>query len=259
MTFAANDLGLLLLQLGGRLGRQLPRLSPPPEAYPAGEPAFAEFSGPEAGGWYNVAARSTAVSAAGCCDCGQPTRRDGRIAARIWRFCGPPREARRDPPSWRFRYASIARSRSGRRTRQGGMRGLNFGAIAGILDSAGLAAAQGERTTSQLAVAGLAGGRGTGGRYGILDRQQHHARLTRSIPALSTGNRNGANPLPGPALRRSGFGGVVAKKRRQLTSLRRARAAMEFDVHLAANVQAFNYAVASRLEPYQRPPEHVEQ
>ncbi len=51
---AAGDVGTLLLQLGGRLGRQLPRGAPPPEAYPAGEPAAAGVAGPDGAGWYTA-------------------------------------------------------------------------------------------------------------------------------------------------------------------------------------------------------------
>jgi hypothetical protein len=69
----ADELGELLLELGRKLGRQLPRGAPPHEAYDTGHlddaPAFAD-----GGGWITVHLTRLAFPPL-CCDCGERTNR----------------------------------------------------------------------------------------------------------------------------------------------------------------------------------------
>jgi hypothetical protein len=69
---AAADLGQLLLRLGSRLGRQLPKAAPMPEAYRAPAAPDGVPGVPDAAGWltaYLTQLRFPAV----CCDCGAET------------------------------------------------------------------------------------------------------------------------------------------------------------------------------------------
>jgi hypothetical protein len=67
----AGELGELLLQLGRRLGRNLPRGAPPPEAYRA-EPLDEVPAAPDPSGW--ITAYLTRLSfPPRCCDCGAAT------------------------------------------------------------------------------------------------------------------------------------------------------------------------------------------
>jgi hypothetical protein len=66
----ADELGELLLLLGRRLGRELPRGVPPPEAYRTIE--LDELPTPDAAGWITVSLTRLHFPAI-CCDCGEPT------------------------------------------------------------------------------------------------------------------------------------------------------------------------------------------
>jgi hypothetical protein len=66
---SAEELGHLLLQLGVRLGRELPRGLPPPEAYQTAEVRYEE---PDGGGWITVPL-TRLVFPPVCCGCGEPT------------------------------------------------------------------------------------------------------------------------------------------------------------------------------------------
>jgi hypothetical protein len=69
----ARDLGALLLKLGGRLGRQLPRGAPPREAYQTEELGTGIAGEPDEAGWltaYLTRLRFPHV----CCNCGAPTQ-----------------------------------------------------------------------------------------------------------------------------------------------------------------------------------------
>jgi hypothetical protein len=70
----SDDLGELLLLLGRRLGRELPRGSPPPEAYgtEAPEPE------PDDGGWLTVSLTRLRFPPC-CCGCAAPTRVTVRV------------------------------------------------------------------------------------------------------------------------------------------------------------------------------------
>jgi hypothetical protein len=152
---AAADLGQLLLKLGGRLGRRLPRELPPPEAYPAAELPQTEIVGPDGDGWYTVPLGKLRFPPT-CSSCGEPTSMavslefgNADIANRL---TGTARTSALTVPlctdcQQTMRYAY----------QRGGIRGLNIGAVIGTIASAGLALLQGEREPVSLAFAGLAG------------------------------------------------------------------------------------------------------
>jgi hypothetical protein len=152
---AASDLGTLLLQLGNRLGRQLPRGAPPREAYPRGQAVLAEVSGPDAAGWYTVPLGRLHFPPR-CCRCGQPTEATvsvpldaGGLAGRL--------AGTAQRPEISVPVCSECRGRVRESNQRAGVRGFNIGAILGMSTSVGLAAVQGERQAVSLAFAGLAG------------------------------------------------------------------------------------------------------
>lgn len=63
----ADELGLLLMQLGGRLGHLLPKGAPPPEAYRT-EDLDADLPEPDATGWFTVHLTHLAFPER-CCSC----------------------------------------------------------------------------------------------------------------------------------------------------------------------------------------------
>jgi hypothetical protein len=152
---AASDLGVLLLQLGNRLGRQIPRGTPPPEAYPVGEAMAAEVSGPDSAGWYTVPVGRLHFPRR-CCRCEQPT--DATVAIPLGtgdiagRLAGVAQRAEIAAP-----LCADCRSRVREMNQRAGVRGLNIGAILGMVTTTGLAVLQGERAPVSLAFAGLAG------------------------------------------------------------------------------------------------------
>jgi hypothetical protein len=66
----ADELGQLLLLLGQRLGRELPRGAPPPTAYRTTE--LDDLPTPDAAGWITVSLTRLRFPAL-CCECGEPT------------------------------------------------------------------------------------------------------------------------------------------------------------------------------------------
>jgi hypothetical protein len=152
---AAADLGTLLLQLGGRLGARLPRGSPLPDATSGAEPVLADVTGPDAGGWYTVPLARLQFPPR-CSDCGQPTEAavnaslgDADVAGRV---TGMARSSELAVP-----LCQDCQGRMRLAYQRGGVRGLNAGAVLGLIAAAGLAAAQGEREPVPLALAGLVG------------------------------------------------------------------------------------------------------
>jgi hypothetical protein len=152
---AARDLGTLLLQLGNRLGRQLPRGAPPREAYPGGEAVPAEVGGPDGAGWYTVPLGRLHFPPR-CCRCERPTEATisvsldasdlaGRLAGTAQR------------PEIAVPLCSDCRGRVRETSQRAGVRGFNIGAILWMTTSVGLAVVQGERQAGSLAFAGLAG------------------------------------------------------------------------------------------------------
>jgi hypothetical protein len=70
---AAGELGELLQRLGQRLGRELPKGTPPPEAYLVNELIGAEANGPDGEGWCTVPV-SRLHFPPRCVDCGRATK-----------------------------------------------------------------------------------------------------------------------------------------------------------------------------------------
>jgi hypothetical protein len=150
-----NELGALLLQLGSRLGRQLPRGTPPREAFPVAEVMAAEVTGPDAAGWYTVAVGRLHFPRR-CCRCGQPT--DATIAIALsardmaGQLAGTAQRAEIAVPLCPECRASVRAA-----TQRAGVRGMNIGAILGMVTSVAVAVVQGERQAIALAFAALAG------------------------------------------------------------------------------------------------------
>lgn len=69
----AGELGELLLLMGRRLGRTLPKGMPPPEAYPQSERDDLAFA-PDGNGWITVHLTRLTFPLR-CCDCGERTQR----------------------------------------------------------------------------------------------------------------------------------------------------------------------------------------
>jgi hypothetical protein len=125
----ADELGELILQLGGRLGRQLPRTTPPPEAHRPAEP---EDVGPDAEGWLTVPLTRLSLPAY-CCDCDQPTGETmpWPVAGRWTWLLGPLRPDRHAQPL-HLPLCSACRERTRRRLARGGGLGLGLGAVLGV-------------------------------------------------------------------------------------------------------------------------------
>jgi hypothetical protein len=163
---AANDLGALLLRLGGRLGRSLPRGAPPPEAYRTSTDAVAaDITGPDGAGWYTVSLGRLHFPPR-CCNCGQAT--DSTMSLPIFgqdfagRLAGTALPAELSIP-----YCPDCRTHLREAYQRRGLRGLNFGVVAGMLAAVGLVFARGEREAIALAFTGLAGA-AVGGLAGFL-------------------------------------------------------------------------------------------
>lgn len=151
----AGELGELLLHLGRRLGRELPRGAPPPQAYatdaiPDLPPA------PDASGWITVHLTRLAFPPQ-CCDCGEATQRtmSFRIAARgdallsILVQSGEPLEME-------IPVCDACQQRIRQRQHQGGLRGMQMGGVLFGLLALLAAWSEGWRDGSLLLVIGLA-------------------------------------------------------------------------------------------------------
>lgn len=79
----AEELGALLLQLGRRLGRQLPHGEPPPEAYRLQEMDAAGFPEPDEAGWITVSLTRLHWPPL-CCACGTDTSHTMSVALLSW-------------------------------------------------------------------------------------------------------------------------------------------------------------------------------
>lgn len=162
---AARDLGELLLQLGRRLGRELPKGAPPREAYAAPrDEALASAPGP--GGWITVPLSQVAFPSA-CCACGQDTDTTlpliiqtgaGRVAGALVS------EARR------FELAVPLCDDCRRRYREGQQRGGIVGMALGALAGAALVRFLAGDVLGQIVplVGGLTGGALIGYMLGII-------------------------------------------------------------------------------------------
>jgi hypothetical protein len=180
----ASDLGRLLLLLGRRLGRELPRGSPPREAY-ALESMDQTPTGPDADGWVTVYLTRVAFPAI-CCDCGQPTHETMplRVRARgtlLTDILVQPSS----PLELPVPVCTACRLRLRKAQHQGGVRGLATGATLGLIAIPSLAGAD-RGLILPLAVGGAAIGGILGFIVGTLATGRPPAELARYSPSRGT-------------------------------------------------------------------------
>jgi hypothetical protein len=151
----AGELGELLLLLGQRLGRQLPRGAPPPEAYETRDLDEVPAA-PDAGGWITVHLTRLAFPP-NCCDCGEWTNRTMNfpIASR-WDTAASilvPEGQTLEVP---IPVCETCQQRIRDRQQRGGRFGMRAGAFVFCGLATLLALGEGWRDVSLLLVAGLA-------------------------------------------------------------------------------------------------------
>lgn len=151
----AGELGELLLQLGRRLGRQLPKGAPPPEAYDSQH--LDELpAAPNAAGWITVHLTRLAFPPH-CCDCGAWTHRtlNFRIASH-WDKLTSVHVQEGQPLELPIPVCATCQQRIRDRQHRGGLRGMRVGALLGCGLAGLLALSEGWRDASLLLVLGLA-------------------------------------------------------------------------------------------------------
>jgi hypothetical protein len=184
----AGELGELLLALGRRLGRQLPRGSPPPEAYDA--PKLDDVAAlPEAGGWITV--HLTRLSfPPHCCACGGRTSRtmNFQVASR-WDTMVDFFVGGNNPLELPIPVCEACQQRIRDRQHRGGMIGMRTGAFLACGLATLLALGEGWRDGSLLFVVGL-GALAVGGIAGFivgtLLSKRLPAELSRYSPSRGT-------------------------------------------------------------------------
>lgn len=184
----AGELGELLLLLGRRLGRQVPKGAPPPEAYDTRR--LDELpAAPNAGGWITVHLTRLAFPP-NCCDCGERTERTMNfpIASR-WDTVSDLVIASSQPLEVPVPVCETCQQRIRVRQRRGGMRGMQAGAVLFTALAMPLAWSQGWGDVSLLLVvslAALAVGGLTGFLLGTLLSKRPPAELGRYSPNQGT-------------------------------------------------------------------------
>jgi len=184
----ADELGEFLLLLGRRLGRQVPKGAPPPDAYHMQQ--LDELpAAPNAGGWITVHLTRLAFPP-NCCACGERTSRmmSFPIASR-WDTLSGLVIAASQPLEVPIPVCETCQQRIRERQHRGGIRGMQAGALlfAGLATL--LAWGQGWGDISMLLVVGLAAlavGGLTGFLLGTLLSKRLPAELGRYSPSEGT-------------------------------------------------------------------------
>ncbi|MHB1422325.1 MAG: hypothetical protein ACYC3I_03835 [Gemmataceae bacterium] len=184
----AGELGELLLLLGRRLGRELPKGVPPPQAY-ALDVMHDLPAAPDAGGWISVHLTRLAFPPR-CCDCGGSTQRtmSFRIAGRgdaLLSILVPASE----PLEMEIPVCEACQQRIRQRQHQGGIRGMRMGGFLFCLLALLLAWSKGIQDRSLLLVIGLAAlsvGALGGFLLGTLARRRLPAELRGYSPSRGT-------------------------------------------------------------------------
>ncbi len=179
----AGELGELLLLLGRRLGRELPKGMPPPQAY-----ATANLddlpAAPDAGGWITVHLTRLAFPPK-CCDCGQWTQRtmSFQIAS-----CGDALLSilvpANQPLEVPIPICEACQQRLREQQHRGGMRGMQVGALLCCVLALLLAWIEGLQDPSVLMVIGLAA-LAVGGLGGFILGTSASRRLPAELSAYS--------------------------------------------------------------------------
>jgi hypothetical protein len=184
---AAGDLGQLLLQLGRRLGREMPGGAPPREAFETA--ALDEVRArPDRSGWLTVHLTRLAFPPV-CCDCGQATGAlmSFRVESRGDRIAGILVQDVR-PLEVPVPVCEACQHRLLRRQHQGGRAGMAIGALVG-LGGALLAWGSGAADPGlllPLLLGGLAAGAIVGFLVGTSSAHRPPAELARYSPSRGT-------------------------------------------------------------------------
>jgi hypothetical protein len=184
----AGELGELLLQLGRRLGRQLPKGAPPREAYDR-QHLDEVPAAPDAAGWITVHLTRLAFPPH-CCDCGAWTNRTMNFhIASHWDSFTSVLVQESQPLMVPIPVCEACQQRIRDRQHRGGLRGMQVGALLGCGLAVLLALSEGWGDASLLLMIGLvslAAGGLAGFLLGTMASKQLPAELGRYSPARGT-------------------------------------------------------------------------
>jgi hypothetical protein len=183
----AGELGELLLELGRRLGRHLPRGVPPPEAHTPPRDEVPEAPGPE--GWITVHLTRLTFPPH-CCECGQWTARTrGFAISSRWDTAASIFVSAGQQLELPIPFCDACHERLRNRQRRGSLRGMQLGAGVFAALSVLLVWSQGGNAPSFLLVIGIAAlavGGLAGFILGTLLSKRLPAELARYSPARGT-------------------------------------------------------------------------
>jgi hypothetical protein len=190
----ASDLGALLLTLGRRLGRELPKGTPPPEAHPD---QLAETSPPDPAGWITLPLTRLTFPAR-CCDCdvATPETVTCRVAAPgdwlLGQITMTNREVALNVP-----WCGSCQARARNRQSRGAIVGLIIGAVLSCAIAVPLLLARGinhPSTVIVVALGALTGGGLVGFLIGTSSARDLPVKLRRYSPSRGTMSLRFRNP-----------------------------------------------------------------